>query len=49
MALANCGASKLSCIRARMGEERLVGLALIQCHRQLVTQLDQDPLVHKFA
>ena len=32
-----------------MGEERLVGLALMQCHGKLVTQLDQDQLVHKFA
>ena len=36
-------------LRATMGEERLVGVALMQCHRQLVTQLDQDQLVHKFA
>ena len=32
-----------------MGKERLVGPALVQCRRQLVTQLDQDQLVHKFA
>ena len=36
-------------LRATMGEERLVGLALMQCHRQLVTQLDQDQLVRKFS
>ena len=24
-------------LRATMGEERLVGIALVQCHRQLVT------------
>ena len=33
-------------LRATMGEERLVELALMPCHRQLVTQLDQDQLVH---
>ena len=37
-----------------MEEGCLVGLALMQCHRQLVTQLDQGQLdqdqpVHKFA
>ena len=32
-----------------MGAERLIGLALMECHRQLVTQLDQDQLVHKLA
>ena len=36
-------------LRASMGEERLVGLALKQCRRQLMTQLDQDQPVHKFA
>ena len=35
--------------RATMGVERLVELALMQCHRQLVIQLVQDQLVHKFA
>ena len=34
---------------ATMGEERLVGLALMQYHRQLMTQLEQGQLVHKFA
>ena len=29
-------------LRATMGEEHLVGLALMQCYRQLVTQLDQE-------
>ena len=38
-----------SFLRATMGEEHLVGLALMQSHRQLVTKLDQDQLVHKFA
>ena len=32
-----------------MGEERLVGLALMHCHRQLMAQLDQDQLVQIFA
>ena len=48
VALDNGGALK-TFRRATMGEERLVGLALMQCHRQPVTQLDQDQLVHTLA
>ena len=48
-----CSCSQLQCLktfpRATMGEEYLVGLSLMQCTRLLMTQLDQDQLVHKFA
>ena len=29
-------------LRATIGEDRLVGLALMECHRQLMTQLAQN-------
>ena len=31
-----------------MGEERLIGLAQMQCHRQVVAQLEKD-LIQKFV
>ena len=32
-----------------MGDEQLIGLALMQCHRQLVLNLNLDQLIEKFV